>query len=58
MKTIEHDSTCEILYKLRDAVAADELIFAMYLVGQLQEKLTRLINSQEHKGCILNCGSK
>ena len=46
---------CEKLYKLRDAVAADDLNYALYLSRDVYEKIHEMIHSKEGVTCILNC---
>lgn len=49
------DTLCELLYKMRDAVNADHLAYALYLSTEVHNKLRHLIASKEQKDCSLNC---
>jgi hypothetical protein len=55
---IESTSVCEKLYKLRDAVAGDDLGYALYLSREVHDKIQELINRKEKKGCSLQCEVK
>jgi len=51
-------TVCEMLYKLRDAVAADNLAYALFMSREVHGKLSAMIQSKETKGCTLNCEVK
>ena len=52
------NTICEMLYKLRDAVAADQLTYALVLTREVHEKISYLIQYKQGSDCILNCGDK
>ena len=58
MKELELSTICEKLYKLRDAVAADDLHYALYLTRDVYEKIETLLYKKEKPDCVLNCEVK
>ena len=56
--SVDATTICERLYKLRDAVAADDLHYALYLSRDVYEKIQTMINSKEGVKCVLNCEIK
>ena len=55
---LQSTSICEKLYKLRDAVASDDLHYALYLTRDVYEKIESLIYSKGKKDCTLECEVK
>jgi hypothetical protein len=49
------NTVCELLYQLRDAVAADELAYALYLSREVHDKLELMIHRKEKTTCVLDC---
>ena len=58
MNELQATTICEKLYKLRDAVASDDLHYALYLTRDVYEKIESLIYRKEKKDCNLNCEIK
>ena len=56
--TLDATTICEKLYKLRDAVAANDLHYALYLSRDVHEKISEMIQSKEGVTCALNCEIK
>jgi hypothetical protein len=52
-----YDATtvCEMLYKLRDAIASDNLSCALFMSREVHDKIADMIRNKEAKGCVLNC---
>ena len=51
-------TTCEMLYKLRDAVAAHDLAYAVLLSREVHDKLLQMVVDKETLECKLNCEVK
>ena len=58
MNELQATTICEKLYKLRDAVASDDLHYALYLTRDVYEKIETLLYKKEKADCILNCEIK
>ena len=58
MNELQATTICEKLYKLRDAVAANDLHYALYLSRDVYEKIQEMIQSKEGVTCTLNCDTK
>ena len=52
------NSVCEMLYKLRDAVSAGDLAFAVLLSREVHDKLLQMVYDKEALECKLNCEIK
>ena len=52
---IQTTTICEKLYKLRDAVAANNLHYALYLSRDVYEKIYEMLHHKEGVTCTLNC---
>ena len=55
---VEATTVCEMLYKLRDAVATDNLSYALVMSREVHDKLLTMVQNKETKKCRLNCEVK
>ena len=58
MKKTEASNTCEILYKLRDAVLANNIPLALIMCREVHDRLMALSILKESLNCTLNCEIK
>lgn len=52
------DTLCEKLYRLRDAVNANKLQYALMLSREVHDKLSELVYGNLPKDCSLDCEIK
>jgi hypothetical protein len=48
-------STCEMTYKLRDAIIIDNLSLALYFSREVHDNILTLRQNKKAKACAVNC---
>ena len=55
MKQKDNDDVCNIMYRIRDCINADDVRRSLDLSKELYETLLKLTVNHEHMKCILDC---
>lgn len=58
MNKADASNTCEVLYKLRDAVMANNIPLALIMCREVNDRLMALSVMKEDINCKLNCEIK